>query len=81
MAAVFRYDSTSVVLVWSQSCLFFATFCGEDRDLWDGKQMPGRGESMFWLMGLLFGAIYVLLLGLVHFSEQILNAPNGGPHG
>ncbi len=35
---------------------------------------------MFWLLGLLFVAVYALLGGLVRFSERVIATRPGGGH-
>lgn len=39
------------------------------------------GESMAWIMGFMFVAVYGLLAALVNFAERIMSAREGSSHG
>lgn len=38
------------------------------------------GESMAWIMALVFVAVYGLLAALVKFSERVMSTREGGSH-
>lgn len=82
LGTVFRYDSVfgsspqgPTPALWGPSFWRSAIRAVSEMDI------KTVGESMAWIMALVFVAVYGLLAALVKFSERIMSVREGGSHG